>query len=411
MNDEQASHARPPADDAAADPSAEDEEVSVLDLLIVLARHKRVILGVPLISAVGAAAISFLLPNIYTGTTRILPPQQSASAASALLTQLGGALGGFLGAAGGSVGIRNPNDLYVGMLKSRTVADNLISRFEMRKVYDEDRLSDARKRLEKETTIMAGKDGIITVEVDDKDPKRAAELANAYVDELMKLTKVLAVTEASQRRLFFERQLLQVKDNLTTAEVAARQGLQKGGLAQVDAQGRSMIEVTARLRAQISVKEVQIGSMRTFAAEGNPELQRTQEELQALRRELARIEGTSPITAVGKGEASGSSGLDNLGRLRDVKYYEFLYELLAKQFELAKIDEAKDATIIQVMDQAIKPDRKSRPRRTLIVLLWTLLALFASIVWAFFSEAVIRAKADPERAAVLRTLRGYLRWK
>src|SRR3989441_3435414 len=225
------------------------------------------------------------------------------------------------------------------MLKSRTVADNLITRFGLGKIYDEDYVSETRKRLEKETMVAGGKDGIITIEVNDKDPKRAADLANAYVDKLMKLTKVLAVTEASQRRLFFERQLVQAKDNLTAAEISARQGLQKGGLAQVDAQGRSMIEVTARLRAQISVKEVQIGSMRTFAAEGNPELQRTQQELEALRHELARVEGSSPIAAVGKGEASGIRGLDNLGRLRDVKYYEFLYELLAKQFELAKIDE------------------------------------------------------------------------
>jgi uncharacterized protein involved in exopolysaccharide biosynthesis len=202
-----------------------------------------------------------------------------------------------------------------------------------------------------------------------------------------------------------------VKDNLTVAEIAARQGLQKGGLAQVDAQGRSMIEVTARLRAQVSVKEVQIGSMRTFAAEGNPELQRTQQELEALRRELARIEGTSPVAAVGKREASGSSGLDNLGRLRDVKYNEFLYELLAKQYELAKIDEAKDATIIQVMDKAIEPDRKSKPRRTLIVLLSTFVALFASIVWVFIREAAGKAKAIPEQASRLRTLREYLRWK
>src|SRR5712691_8235599 len=328
-----------------ANPLAEnpppDDEVSLLDLLIVLAKHKRIVLGVPLIAAIAAATISLLMPNIYTGTTRLLPPQQSASSATALLNQLGGAAGVLAGASGGALGIRNPNDLYVGMLKSRTVADNLISRFELSKVYDEDRLSDARKRLEKETTVVAGMDGIITIEVEDKDPKRAAELANAYVEELMKLTKVLAVTEASQRRLFFERQLLQAKDSLTVAEIAARQGLQKGGLAQVDAQGRSMIEVTARLRAQVSVKEVQIGSMRTFAAEGNPELQRTQQDLESLRRELARIEGTSPIAAAGKGEASGSSGLDNLGRLRDVKYYEFLYELLAKQYELAKIDEAK----------------------------------------------------------------------
>ncbi len=393
------------------DIQAHDDEISLLDLLIVLAKHKRVVLGVPAVAAVAAAIISLLLPNIYTGTTRILPPQQSASAATAMLNQLGGALGGFAGAAGGALGIRNPNDLYVGMLKSRTVADNIIARFDLNKIYEEGLQSSARNMLQRNTTISAGRDGIISIEVDDKDPKRAADLANAYVDELTKLTKVLAVTEASQRRLFFERQLVQAKDNLTAAEVAARQGLQKGGLAQVDAQGRSIIEVTARLRAQISAKEVQLGAMRTFAAEGNPELQRTQDELQALKRELGRIEGSLPVAVAGKGGEAGHTGLDNLGRLRDVKYYEFLYELLAKQYELAKIDEAKDATIIQIMDKAIEPDRKSKPRRTLIVLISTFVALLVSILWVFAREATVKAKADPEHGSRIETLRSHLRWK
>lgn len=408
-NSEQA--AREPPQDAPATDSSRDDEVTLLDLLIVLAKHKRAVLGFPLLVAIGTAMHSLLLPNIYTGTTRVLPPQQSASMATALLSQLGGQLGGITGVTGSALGIRNPNDLYVGMLRSRTVADNLIARFELGTVYGEKYLSETRKRLEKNTAIASGRDGIITVEVDDEDPKRAAGLSNAYVDELMKLTKILAVTEASQRRLFFEHQLLQAKDNLIAAEIGARQGLQKGGLAQVDAQGRSMIEVTARLRAQISAKEVQLGAMRTFAAEGNPELQRTQEELQALRRELSRIEGSSPIAAAGKGDAPGGSGLDNLGRLRNVKYYEFLYELLAKQYELAKIDEAKEATVVQVMDRAIEPDRKSKPQRTFRVLLSALVALFVSTLWAFAREAAIRAKTDPGSAPRLKMLRDYLRWK
>src|SRR5207245_9551993 len=258
------------------------------------------------------------------------------------------------------------------------------------------------------TTIVAGKDGIITIEVDDKDPKRAAELANAYAEELMNLTQVLAVTEASQRRLFFERQLVQAKDNLTAAEIAARQGLQKGGLAQVDAQGRSMIAVTARLRAEISAKEVQLGAMRTFAAEGNPELQRTQQELEALRRELARVEGSSQVAGLGKGDRPGSTGLDNHGRLRDVKYYEFLYEFLAKQYELAKIDEAKDATLIQVMDKAVEPDRRSKPMRALIILLSVLVALLAGVLWAFVRELMADASRDPHQAERLKTFKRYL---
>ncbi len=205
-------------------------------------------------------------------------------------------------------------------------------------------------------------------------------------------------------------ELLRLK--LTTRIRSARQnGLQKGGLAQADAQGRSMIEVTARLRAQISVKEVQIGAMRTFAAEGNPELQRTQQELEALRRELARIEGSSPINTGGRADASGNAGLDNLSRLRDVKYYEFLYELLAKQYELAKIDEAKDATIIQIMDEAIEPDRKSKPMRTLIVLLSAFAAGLVAIVWAFVREAGERAKFDPGQARRLGELKARLRFR
>jgi uncharacterized protein involved in exopolysaccharide biosynthesis len=151
--------------------------------------------------------------------------------------------------------------------------------------------------------------------------------------------------------------------------------------------------------------------MRTFAAEGNPELQRTQQELEALRRELSRIEGSSPLAAVGGGGEGGTRGLDNLGRLRDVKYYEFLYELLAKQYELAKIDEAKDATVVQVMDRAIEPDRKSKPRRAIIVVVSALVALFVAILWTFLQEATARAKADREQAFRLERLRGYLRWK
>jgi uncharacterized protein involved in exopolysaccharide biosynthesis len=171
-----------------------------------------------------------------------------------------------------------------------------------------------------------------------------------------------------------------------------------------------MIDVTARLRAQISAKEVQLGAMRTFAAEGNPELQRTQQELEVLRQELARVEGSSPIATLGKGNSSKNTGLDNLSRLRDVKYYEFLYELLAKQYELAKIDEAKDATVVQVMDKAIVPDRKSKPTRSLIILLSTAAALFLSIAWTLVSEIASRLRAIPAHASRLDLLRRYMRW-
>ena len=384
-----------------------DDEVNLLDLAIVMAKHKKLVLGLPAAAAVVSIVVSLLLPNIYTGTTKILPPQQTQST-SAVLAQLG-TLAGLAGGAVGA-GLKNPNDLYVGMLKSRTVADNIIQRFDLDKLYDQKYQSETRKRLEKETTIVAGKDGIITVEVDDKDPKRAADLANAYVDELFKLTTVLAVTEASQRRLFFERQLDLARVNLIKAETDAKKALEQGGLSAVDVQGRTAVETAARLRAQISVKEVQIGAMRAFAAEGNPELKLAQQEIEVMKRELARSEGATGHKTV-QPVAEKSSGIDNLGLLRNVKYYETMYGLLAQQYETAKLDEAKDSAIIQVMDKAIEPDRKSKPKRSLIVLLSALVALFAAAAWAFALEAVEKAKNDPYKADRLHAFKRYLAWR
>ena len=379
-----------------------DDEISLLELAIVLAKHKWLVIGLTAVVAVLSVAYALSLPPIFTATTKILPPQQSQSSASAMLAQLGG----LAGLAGGNAGIKSPNDIYIGMLKSRTVADSMIRRFKLNEYYESKLQSGTRVALERNTQIAAGKDGIITVEVDDKDPKHAADMANAYVEELMNLTRVLAVTEASQRRLFFETQLHQARDALTRAEVSAKQGMESGGLTNVEAQGRALLETTARLRGQISVKEVQIGAMRTFAAERNPDLLRAQQELGAMKIELAKIEGTGRINdaALGKGR-----GFDNLGLVREVKYYETVYELLAKQYEMAKIDEAKDSAIIQVMDKAIEPDRKSKPKRTVIVLLATIVALFVGIVSAFVWEAMNNAARHPESARRLTILRDYLR--
>jgi uncharacterized protein involved in exopolysaccharide biosynthesis len=351
---------------------------------------------------------SLLLPNIYTAATKVLPPQQTQST-SAVLAQLGS----LASLAGGAVsGVKNPNDLYVGMLKSRTVADNLIQRFDLNKLYEQKFQSETRRRLAAATMIVSGKDGIITIEVDDKDPKRAADLANGYMDELFKLTKVLAVTEASQRRLFFERQLEQAKESLARAEASTRLALQKGGLVMVEGQGRVMAETSARLRAEITVKEIQIGAMRTFASEQNPELQRTQQQMEMLKRELARTEGTAGSRSSSSAE-SNVKGIENLRLLRELKYNEVTYELLARQYEIAKIDEAKDSAIIQVMDKAIEPDRKSKPKRSLIVLLATLVAVVLAVFFVLVLEAIKRSAADPRQFEKLARLKAYLHavWK
>ena len=382
--------------------SSDDDEISLLDLAIVLAKHKTLIIGLPVVAAIASIGFSLLMPNIYTAITKILPPQTTQST-SAALAQLAGGIGGLAGGLGGVKA-----DLYIGMLKSRTVADGIIRQYDLTTRWEMKLQSDTRKRLEGVTAISAGKEGIIVLEVDDEDPQRAAELANAYVGELLKLTKVLAVTEASQRRLFFEVQVAQAKDNLTKAESAARYAMESGGIVQVDTQGRAMIEATARLRAQIALKEVQLGAMRSFAAERNPDLLMVQREIETMKRELGKLEGV-PGAQMAESSTYKGAGITSLGLLRDVKYNETLFELLAKQYEIAKIDEAKDASVIQVIDKAVAPDRKSKPKRALIVMLATLAAGILAVLLAFIREALAKAAIHPVQRSRIDLLRSHLK--
>ena len=225
-------------------------EIAIFDLLAVLAASKKIWIGLPLLVALTVAGYSLTLKNIYTATTRILPPQTGGSATAAILAQLSGNAG----AAAGTGNLKSASDVYVAMLRSRTLADRLVDRFELMKLYAVPLRTDARKILEGSSNVIIGRDGVISVEVDDVDPKRASELANAYVEELYGLTKVLAVTDASQRRLFFEQQLKQAKDNLTAAEIRARTQLDQGGVVKVDDQGRSMVMTTAQWRARITAQ-------------------------------------------------------------------------------------------------------------------------------------------------------------
>src|SRR3954469_21816761 len=268
-----------------------EDEIDLLDLLIVLAKRKRLILTVTAASAAVALIVSLLLPNRYTATTKILPPQQSQSASTMLLSQLaGGGMGPLAALAGPGLGLKNPNDIYLGILKSRTIEDALIAKFDLLRVYHEKRASDARKELEKASDILTQKEGLISISVEDKDPKRAAALANAYVEELRNVTQHLAISEAGQRRLFFEQQVQQAKDDLSRAEVALKETQQKTGMIQLDSQAKAIIEAVGNLRAQVAAKEVQLQAMRSFATEQNPDTVLAQQQLAGLRTQLSKLE-------------------------------------------------------------------------------------------------------------------------
>jgi len=260
-------------------------------------------------------------------------------------------------------------------------------------------LSDARKAFEKHATVDgSSKDGLIHISVDDKEPVRAAALANGYVDQFRALSQNLAITESQRRRLFFENQLKQANQDLGDAEEALKATEQKTGVIQLDSQARALIESAAALRAQIATKEMQIQGMQTYANGENAPLNEAEQELASLRAQLARLGGSADnpdSIIVPKGQMT-EAGMEYIRRVRDVKYYETIFEALARQFELAKLDEAREGAIIQVVDPAIPPDRRSFPKRGLIVIGATFVGFFAGVFVALLQAGLRRIKKDPE---------------
>jgi tyrosine-protein kinase Etk/Wzc len=387
-------------------------EVTLLDVVALLAGRRRFILRFVLGALLLAVAVSFLLPVRYEAHILLLPPQQNSSMSSMLMGQLAN-LGSLASLAGGSLGIKNPVDMYVSLLTSRTVEDAMIQRFGLMSEYREKKLSGARKELEYRTTVVAGsKDGLIRITVEDRDPKRAAELANGYVEEFRKLSASLAITEAARRRLFFEAQLQQAKNDLADAEEAMKKTEQSTGVLQIDSQARSLIESAAVLRGQVVAKQVQIQGMRSFAAEDNPELVLAKQELASLQSQLQQLAGSQHDSEsdiiLSRGKVT-SSGLDYIRRLRDVKYRETVFELLAKEFEIAKLDEAREGSIVQVVDPAITSDKRSSPHRMLIIIASSVLAVFVAVFWVLLQQSWDRTFAVRENRRRLQAIKD--RWR
>ncbi len=386
----------------------QEDEINLLDLLIVLLKRKRLIMAVTFGIALVTAIISLLMPPIYRAETRILPPQTSSSSALGMLSALSGEVG-----LAGAIGIKTPSDLYAGLLKSNTVLDRIIERFKLMELYKQKYLMDTRKSLLDNIDIAVdSKSGIITLSVDDKDPVRAADMANAFVDELRKLTRGLAITEASQRRLFFEEELKNTKLNLMKTEEEFRRLQERTGAIKVEEQAKAIIEGIADLRAQIAAKEVELKVMRTYSTPNNPDLQKAEEALRAMKAELKKLEekgGKNPDPLIPTGRLP-EVGIEYIRKLRDLKYNETLYELLTKAYEAARLDEARDAVIIQVVDKAIPPDKRAKPKRTLMVIVATFVGFFLSVFIAFILEWRNRALENSEDRKRLDAIKSYLRF-
>ena len=380
-----------------------DDEIDLLDLLQTIVDNLRLLVIGPLAVGVTALGISFLIKPTFTAETSFLPPQQQQGMAASMLASLG-ALGGLAGAA---TGLKNPADQYVAFLKSNSVEDALIDRFKLMERYDAEYRQNARKTLEANVKIASGKDGLITVSVDDTDPQMAADIANAHVQELTQLMGRLAVTEAQQRRQFFEKQLQQTKDKLTQSEIALKETGISGDVLKANPQ--SAVAAVAALQAQVTAQEVKLGAMRGYLAESAPDFKQALTELANLRAQLAKQsqDNSSPASSTSKGQG-GDKG-DYVSKYREFKYQETLFELFAKQFEMAKVDESREGATIQVLDVAQPPELKSKPKKALIAILATLATGFALLLFVFIRQALRNASQKEESAQKINALQASWR--
>jgi len=374
----------------------EEDSVSLFELMLPLVEHWKLLTIGPIVTGLVAFGLASLIPPTYTATTTFLPPQQQQSAASSLMSSLG-ALAGLAGSAGN---LRTPADQYVALMQSASVSDRIVDQFKLMEVYDTKYRIDARKRLTSSVHANIGKkDGLIIVEVDDTSPQRAANIANRLVDELRRMTDTIAVSEAQQRRKFFELQLRQTQDKL----VQAQQALQASGISQgaLKAEPRSAAEGYARLKAEVTSAEVRLQTLRGSLSDTTPEVQQQQNALAALRGQLARLEQA--------GDTLG--GPDYIGKYREFKYQETLFDLFAKQYELARVDESREGALIQVVDAATPPERKSKPKRAILALVTTLFAGIALTAFLLVRSAWRRATTDPANARSVERLRAAFRTK
>lgn len=379
----------------------EGSRIGLLDLLLLLARRKRLVLGLAVAGGLSLAGLGSLLPRLYTAAAVIMPPQQQRSATGALL----GELGALAGVGGADLTLKTPAELYIGLLGSRTIADAMAARFELTALYRTKHHSDTLKKLSSRTHFSTGKDTLIKISVDDTDAARSAALANAYIDELYKQTARLAITESSQRRLFFEGQLDQERIALGKAEVAIKGQQEHTGLISLTGQAEVIIRAIAEVQAEIAGREVALENLRSGATSQNPEVQRREAELASLRAHLRALQETEskshPSGRVTATSQFPAAGMQYVQGLRELQYHQALFEVMAKQYEAARIDEAKEAPVIQVVDRATTPDKSSGLSTQILAAIGSSLGALLACLIAFIGHSM----GGPGDAAKLAALR------
>lgn len=385
----------------------DSDSISLLDLLHVIAKRSRMIFLITFATALISAVYSFFLPNVYTARTLILPAQEDKGMMSAMMAQLGG----LANLAGGAVGAPTTTDLYITMLKSEAVMDPIIERFRLKEVYKAGFNADVYRRLESDVVITTGKkDGLITVAVSDRDPKRAADMANAYVEELGNLAIRLNVSGAGRNRSFLEERLTKARADLAKAEENLKAFQSRNKAVDMPAQAEATIRGVAEMRAQLAAQEVQLATYRRQFTESSQEVKTLATSVANLKAQIARLEGgggNSSIPSVGSVPALEQ---EYVRLKREFKIQETLVELLAKQYEMARLSESKDISPFHVIHKATVPEKKSKPKRSVLVLVATITTFSFSVFLAFLCEYFERI-SDHDRVQLREMKKELLFWK
>lgn len=377
------------------------QTISIIDYLQVIVKYRKMIVGITAVAFILALAYCLTAKKIYSSTTKILAPQQNQGVMSMMLGQMGG---GMANLAGDLFQSGKPVDLYAGILKTEALGDKIIDRFRLMEVYEQKtRLEMYRVLIAKVKIEVGKKDGLISITVEDKDPKRAADMANAYVEELEKLTLGLNISGALQNKSFLEDRLSTAKADLARAEDALKSFQSRNKAISVTEQARATIEGVAQLRAQLAAQEVQLATFRRQLTDYSQEVKSSKTSIANLKTQIAKLEG----------QEAGASSIPNVGAvpelgqeyarlMRDFKIQEILVELLTKQYEMTKLTEANNVSTVQVVQKARIPDRKIKPKRAIIVITCTMAGFAMALFLAFMRDFLVTLPAETK--TLLRSL-------
>ncbi|QSV44852.1 GumC family protein [Geobacter benzoatilyticus] len=349
--------------------------------LNIVAKSWRLILCTTvLLTILSIIVVFFVLPEKYRSTARILPPQQDMG----FMGMMGALSGGLAGIAGDILGKGTTSDLYAGILKCEAIKDRIIDRFNLISVYEDNYRVDTYKKLDDNIDIQTGKkDGIVSITVEDVDPKRAAAIANAFIEELEKITIKMNVQGASKNKEFLEQRLLKAKVDLDAAEDALKVFQRRNKLLDVTEQTKASIEGIAQLRAQLASQEVQLATLRQSMTDNSHEVMSIKSSIENLRVQVAKMEGSREGGALPNLGTVPQLGQEYLRIMRQFKIQEAIFDALTKQYEMAKFSESKEISSIQVIQFATVPDKHSTPKRAFIVIVSTILAFISAIITAF----------------------------